>query len=48
MIKEKYNVKIITAITIANQKDVDKYKNYDGISDLFLFDGKGYEKSIRF
>tara|TARA_Y100001970_G_scaffold92764_1_gene116955 strand:+ start:14240 stop:14863 length:624 start_codon:yes stop_codon:yes gene_type:complete len=48
IIKEKYNIKIITALTINSQKDVDKYKYYDDISDLILFDGKGYEKSIGF
>ena len=48
MIKEKYGVKIITALTIKNKKDVNKYKNYLGIADIFLFDGKGYEKSISF
>ena len=48
MIKEKYGVKIITAFTIKNKKDVNKYKNYLGITDIFLFDGKGYEKSISF
>ncbi len=48
IIKEKYKVKIITALTINNQKDVDKYKDYDQISDLILFDGKGYEKSVGF
>ena len=48
MIKEKYNVKIITALTISNQKDVNTYKDYDEISDIILFDGKGYEKSIGF
>ena len=48
IIKEKYNVKIITALTIKNQKDVDFYKNYIDVSDLILFDGKGYEKSIGF
>ena len=47
-IKEKYNIKIISAFTIANQIDVEKYKNYTGISDIFLFDGKGYEKSLGF
>ncbi len=47
-IKEKYNIKIISAFTIANQNDLEKYKNYVGISDIFLFDGKGYEKSIGF
>ncbi|MAH99231.1 MAG: N-(5'-phosphoribosyl)anthranilate isomerase [Euryarchaeota archaeon] len=47
-IKEKYNIKIITALTINTQKDVEIYKDYDEISDLILFDGKGYEKSIGF
>tara|TARA_B100000524_G_scaffold37917_1_gene18469 strand:- start:548 stop:1171 length:624 start_codon:yes stop_codon:yes gene_type:complete len=47
-IKEKYNIKIITALTINTQKDVDIYSNYNEISDLILFDGKGYEKSIGF
>ena len=48
IIKEKYNVKVITALTINSQKDVDIYKDYDKVSDLILFDGKGYEKSIGF
>ena len=48
IIKEKYNIKVITALTINSQKDVDIYKDYDEISDLILFDGKGYEKSIGF
>ena len=48
IIKEKYKVKVITALTINSQKDVDKYKDYDEVSDLILFDGKGYEKSIGF
>ena len=48
IIKEKYNIKVITALTINSQKDVDIYKDYDEISDLILFDGKGYEKSIEF
>ena len=48
IIKERYNIKVITAITINSQKDVDIYKDYDEISDLILFDGKGYEKSIGF
>ena len=47
-IKEKYNMKIITALTISGPYDVEKYKDYVGISDIFLFDGKGYEKSIGF
>ena len=48
IIKEKYNIKIITALTINTKKDVDLYSNYNEISDLILFDGKGYEKSIGF
>ena len=48
MIKEKYNIKVITALTVNSQKDVDIYKDYNEISDLILFDGKGYEKSIEF
>ena len=47
-IKEKYNIKIITALTINNQNDVEIYKDYNEISDLILFDGKGYEKSVGF
>ena len=47
-IKEKYNIKIITALTINTKKDVEIYKDYNEISDLILFDGKGYEKSIGF
>ena len=48
VIKEGYNVKVITALTINSQKDVDIYKDYVEVSDLILFDGKGYEKSIGF
>ena len=47
-IKENYNIRIITALTINTQKDVEIYKDYEEISDLILFDGKGYEKSIGF
>ena len=47
-IKEKYNIRIITALTINTRKDVEIYKDYEEISDLILFDGKGYEKSIGF
>jgi len=48
VIKEKYKMNIITALTIQNQRDVNKYKDYLGITDIILFDGKGYEKSIGF
>jgi len=47
-IKEKYNRKIIVAITIKNKNDVAKYMEYDKIPDIILFDSKGYEKSMSF
>ena len=47
-IKKKYKIKIITAITVENKDDVNKYEAYSGISEIILFDGKGYEKSISF
>jgi len=47
-IKEKYNIKIISALTIENKKDVERYKEYELISDIILFDSKGYEKSVGF
>jgi len=47
-IKNKYNKKIITALTIKNKEDVEKYIAYDKISDIILFDSKGYEKSMKF
>ena len=31
-----------------NKKDVNEYKKYQEISEIILFDGKGYEKSIGF
>ncbi len=47
-IKEKYKKKIITAITIKNKNDVKKYELYSDITDIYLFDSKGYEKSMSF
>ena len=47
-IKFKYKIKIITAITVSNKNDVSKYKNYTDISDIILFDSKGYHKSESF
>ena len=47
-IKEKYKIKIISALTISNQEDVSKYKDYCIFSDIILFDSKGYEKSESF
>ena len=47
-IKIKYGIKIITAITVSGKDDVIKYKNYLEISDIILFDSKGYHKSESF
>ena len=47
-IKKNYNKKIISALTVENKKDVERYKEYEKISDIILFDSKGYEKSISF
>ena len=47
-IKEKYKIKIISALTISNKKDVDKYKDYLEVSDIILFDSKGYHRSESF
>ena len=47
-IKKKYKIKIISALTISNKEDVDKYKDYLEISDIILFDSKGYHKSESF
>ena len=45
---EKYNRKIIIAITVKDQNDVVKYMDYDKLAHIVLFDSKGYEKSISF
>ena len=47
-IKKEYDKKIITAITVSNAQDVKKYKFYKDIADIYLFDSKGYEKSMSF
>ena len=48
LIKEKYNKKIISTITVEKKDDVNKYKNFVSISDIILFDSKGYEKSLSY
>jgi phosphoribosylanthranilate isomerase len=48
LIKNKYNKKIIIAFTVENSKDVKKYDLYKDVADIYLFDSKGYEKSISF
>ena len=47
-IRDMKPIKIISALTINEKKDVNKYKDYLDISEIILFDGKGYEKSIGF
>ncbi len=47
-IKKKYGKKIITALTIQTLDDVKKYNLYHHVTDIYLFDSKGYEKSISF
>ena len=47
-IKLKYKIKIISAITVSGKNDVIKYKDYLDISDIILFDSKGYHKSESF
>jgi len=47
-IKEKYQKKIIVAITVKDQNDVVKFMEYNDCADIILFDSKGYEKSVSF
>ena len=47
-IKKKYKIKIISALTISNKEDVERYKDYLEISDIILFDSKGYHRSESF
>ena len=47
-IKKKYNKKVITAFTVKNESDVQKYHLFSEVTDIYLFDSKGYEKSMAF
>ena len=47
-IKKNYNRKIITALTVKNESDVKKHNLYSEVTDIYLFDSKGYEKSMAF
>ena len=47
-IKKIYNKKIITALTIKEKSDVEKYTLFSEVTDIYLFDSKGYEKSEAF
>ena len=45
-IKNKYKKKIIMAIQVKEKKDVEKYKYYENVADIILFDSSGLEKSL--
>ncbi len=47
-IKKKYNKKIIAALTVRDEIDVQKHKLFSEVADIYLFDSKGYEKSMAF
>jgi len=47
-IRQKYSKKIITALTIKDETDVEKYQLFSEVTDIYLFDSKGYEKSMAF
>ena len=47
-IKQKYQKKIITALTIKDRSDILGYKSFFDVTDVYLFDSKGYEKSQSF
>ena len=44
----RLKIKVISAITVSDIEDVLMYKKYRNISDIILFDSKGYEKSLSF
>ena len=48
LIKNKYGKKIITAFTVKNVDDIKRYELYSDVTDIYLFDSKGYEKSMSF
>ena len=47
-IKQTYQRKIITAFTIKDESDIIGYKSFVDVTDVYLFDSKGYEKSHSF
>ncbi|MDA9596434.1 phosphoribosylanthranilate isomerase [Candidatus Pelagibacter sp.] len=47
-IKEKYNKKIISVLTIKDAADVNIYQLFSNVTDIYLFDSKGYENSMSF
>ena len=47
-IKKKYDKKIISAFTVGSTKDIERSKLYKDVTDIYLFDSKGYERSMSF
>ena len=47
-IKEKYKKKIITAFTLKEVSDLENHQKFSDVTDIYLFDSKGYEKSESF
>ena len=48
LIKEKYKKKIITAFTVSDKSDIENFHLYNDVTDIYLFDSKGYEASRSF
>ena len=48
VIKQRYKKKIITVLTINDKADVQKFSEFSKVTDIYLFDSKGYEKSVAF
>ena len=48
LIKNNCNKKIIAALTISNSEDIKRYKDFENVADIILFDSKGYERSESF
>ena len=44
--KEKYKKKIIVALQIKNKEDISKYKDYEKVADIILFDSSGLHQSL--
>ncbi len=45
-IKYQHQKKIIIAIQVKSRKDIEKYKVYQNVADIILFDSSGLEKSL--
>ena len=45
-IKAEYKKKIIMAIQVKEEKDLLKYKNFEKVADIILFDSSGLHKSL--